>query len=42
MKQYENVEATSILEMTLWKGELKRGWSNGGTKRQALDRGECR
>ncbi|CAJ1954705.1 unnamed protein product [Cylindrotheca closterium] len=42
LKKYENVEATSILEMTLWKRHLKRGRSNDGTKRQALDREECR
>eukprot|EP00526_Cylindrotheca_closterium_P021008 CAMPEP_0113614136 /NCGR_PEP_ID=MMETSP0017_2-20120614/7005_1 /TAXON_ID=2856 /ORGANISM="Cylindrotheca closterium" /LENGTH=205 /DNA_ID=CAMNT_0000523283 /DNA_START=672 /DNA_END=1289 /DNA_ORIENTATION=- /assembly_acc=CAM_ASM_000147 len=42
MKEYENVEATSILEMALWKGKLKSGWKNGGGKRPALDRGECR
>eukprot|EP00526_Cylindrotheca_closterium_P014623 CAMPEP_0113641458 /NCGR_PEP_ID=MMETSP0017_2-20120614/21763_1 /TAXON_ID=2856 /ORGANISM="Cylindrotheca closterium" /LENGTH=277 /DNA_ID=CAMNT_0000552799 /DNA_START=527 /DNA_END=1360 /DNA_ORIENTATION=- /assembly_acc=CAM_ASM_000147 len=40
--KYEIVEATSILEMALWKEKLKSGWSNNGAKRQPLDRGECR
>mmetsp|Transcript_4266 Transcript_4266/g.9978 ORF Transcript_4266/g.9978 Transcript_4266/m.9978 type:complete len:109 (+) Transcript_4266:205-531(+) len=41
LRQYENVESISTLEMALWKMEFKRGWNNDG-KRQALDRGECR
>ncbi|CAJ1954139.1 unnamed protein product [Cylindrotheca closterium] len=41
--RYEAMEATSILEMTLWKGKLTSGWSNHDTtKRQALDRDSCR
>ncbi|CAJ1950766.1 unnamed protein product [Cylindrotheca closterium] len=45
-KQLETMEATSILEMALWKGKLKSGWSSNdddnATKRQALDREGCR
>ena len=35
--QYERIEATSILEMALWKAELGRGWwsnDNDGTHQQ--------
>jgi hypothetical protein len=42
LKQYEDMEATSILEMALWKGQPKGGCNNDGTKRQALDREQCR
>ena len=38
----KDMEATSILEMALWKMQIKGGWSNDGTKRQALDREESR
>jgi hypothetical protein len=38
--EYQEIEATSILEMALWKGQLERGWSNGGNKQHALDREE--
>ena len=41
--QYEAVEATSILEMALWKQTMKSGWSNDeNAKRQAMDREGCR
>ena len=39
---YNGMEAISILEMVLWKGELKRGWSNDGAQRQTVDQGELR
>ena len=39
---YNGMEAISILEMVLWKGQLKRGWSNDGAQRQTVDRGELR
>jgi len=42
MRNYEKRESTSILEIALWKEKLKSGRSNDGSKRQALDRGECR
>ncbi|CAJ1954201.1 unnamed protein product [Cylindrotheca closterium] len=41
-KQYKAVEATTVLEMALWKGQLKGGRTKDGSKRQALDRDECR
>ena len=39
---YKDMGAASILEMALWKGQLKRGRNNDGTNRQVLDREECR
>merc|ERR1712187_592614 len=42
MEHYEIVEATSVLELALWKGKLKSGSTSDGSKRQNLDRGECR
>jgi len=42
LEHFENIQATSILEMALWKWKIKSGWSNDGTKRRALDRDECR
>ncbi|CAJ1948405.1 unnamed protein product [Cylindrotheca closterium] len=39
---FRDMEVTSILEMVLWKKQLKGGRNNDGTKRQALDREECR
>ncbi|CAJ1948559.1 unnamed protein product [Cylindrotheca closterium] len=40
--QYEGMEATSILEMTLWKGKVNHEWSNDGSNRRALEREESR
>ena len=40
-ENYERMEPKSLLEMSLWKGQLQHEWSNDGTERQALDRGEC-
>ena len=37
LKNYERMEPTSLLEMSLWKEQR----SNDGTERQALDEGEC-
>ena len=34
LEQHENEETMSILEMALWKSQLKVGWSNAGSKRQ--------
>ncbi|CAJ1948433.1 unnamed protein product [Cylindrotheca closterium] len=42
LEKYKSMESTSILEMTLWKRQLKDGWSNDSTKRQTLEREECR
>ncbi|CAJ1970530.1 unnamed protein product [Cylindrotheca closterium] len=39
---YESLESTSVLEIALWKWELKSGWKDDGSKRQALDREVCR
>jgi len=40
-EDYQELEVTSILEMALWKMKLKCGRSDDGSKRQAMDRGEC-
>ena len=32
LKHYEGMEGTSVLETAFWKGQLKGGWSNDGTK----------
>ena len=40
--RYEKLESTLLLELVLWKGKLKSGWNNDGSKRQVLDRAECR
>eukprot|EP00526_Cylindrotheca_closterium_P015077 CAMPEP_0113642702 /NCGR_PEP_ID=MMETSP0017_2-20120614/22435_1 /TAXON_ID=2856 /ORGANISM="Cylindrotheca closterium" /LENGTH=251 /DNA_ID=CAMNT_0000554143 /DNA_START=273 /DNA_END=1024 /DNA_ORIENTATION=+ /assembly_acc=CAM_ASM_000147 len=41
--RYENVEATSILEMVLWKRTITNSEQNTkGPKLMVLDRGECR
>ncbi|CAJ1958349.1 unnamed protein product [Cylindrotheca closterium] len=42
LKQCENVESLSILEMALWKVRLRHGWSRDGTRRRALDRQKSR
>lgn len=42
LEHYESVKSTSILEMALWKSKLNSGRMSNGSKRQALDRGECR
>ncbi|CAJ1948431.1 unnamed protein product [Cylindrotheca closterium] len=42
LKHFENVESISILEMVLWKWKINGGQDNKGTKRQSLDREECR
>ncbi|CAJ1948305.1 unnamed protein product [Cylindrotheca closterium] len=41
-EQYKAMGSISILEMALWKLQLRGGWNNDGTKRQALDRRACR
>lgn len=41
-EHWETKESLSILEMTLWKGKRKSGWTRDGTKRRALDQDECR
>mmetsp|Transcript_24727 Transcript_24727/g.60749 ORF Transcript_24727/g.60749 Transcript_24727/m.60749 type:complete len:373 (+) Transcript_24727:488-1606(+) len=41
-EEYQKLEVTSILEMALWKMKLKCGRSDDGTKRLAVDRGDCR
>ncbi|CAJ1962326.1 unnamed protein product [Cylindrotheca closterium] len=40
--KYEGMEATSILEMALWKAQLKGGLNNATPQQQALEREECR
>jgi len=43
LEHYENEEAMSILELALWKSKLKSEMTSGdGSKRQTLDREECR
>ncbi|CAJ1948403.1 unnamed protein product [Cylindrotheca closterium] len=42
LAHYKCKEDTSILEMTLWKGQLKGEWSSDGGKQQPLSREECR
>ncbi|CAJ1940064.1 unnamed protein product [Cylindrotheca closterium] len=42
LEGYEGMGAMYILEIALWKRKLKDGRSKDGTKRQALDREECR
>lgn len=42
LEKYEILEASSILEMALWKWKIKSGWTSDGAKRRTLDRQECR
>ena len=39
---FTSIEATSVLEMALWKAAIKAGNRRDGTKRQTLDRVHCR
>lgn len=41
-EHYEMVESSSVVELALWKAKLRSGRRSDSSKRQALDRGECR